>query len=1153
MSTVVQDKPYFPSSLNDHLASVLRANETQKKQVSISGVSTPAFISQILSFSEVEQIKHKSHFILFPTSKEVGIFQKWTRFFQPELNIYNLSGYDVLPYSGLYPQAKVSAQRAGWLTNAQIIDKGIFVSDLRSFLQKTPPPEVFTDSLFEMKVGEDLPDDFNLTLSRMGYRSVSLVEDVGTYASRGGIIDIFPPSAKKPFRVELFGETVESIRSFDQESQRSLDKVESFYVGPATEIIYDHSQIEEVVQRFQSAGAENFSEEIRSLTQGSHFLGIEFFSPYFYESLASPLDHFTSDVKVWIYDPLELLRQFDQFKQELVSEHSISKEESNIPEPDALYFLDDPQSHLTEKSSTIEISKILTENPEADEEPALHLNCSVNDIDIDSKKFSNRTDFESAFSEKLSNWKKSQFKICVGFTSESQKAQLDSMFNHIDHKPDQLIQGSLPESLSFADDKLIFLQADKLLGRQRAKARQSDAKDFQQKASALSFGDLKVGDLVVHTEHGVGVYQGLEVMDVGGADSEFIKIQYKDKDKLFIPVYRIHQIQKYSGPKSERLLDKLGGQQWQNAKVKVRSKLRDVASELLDIYVKRAQSKRPPFSEVDSQFEKFENYFPFQETNDQAQAIEQVINDMTSEKPMDRLVCGDVGFGKTEVAMRAAFKAVQDGKQVVVLAPTTVLTYQHFESFKKRFRHEAANISVLNRFISRADVKETLAQLKSGKTDIVVGTHRLLSKDVEFKNLGLLIIDEEQKFGVLHKEKIKKLKASIDTLALSATPIPRTLNLSLMGVRDLSLITTAPIDRLPTRTFICKRNIETIQKAIRSEVQRGGQCFFLHNRVQSINGICDELREAVPEARFAIAHGQMEENQLEKIVVDFFEHKIDVLVCTTIIESGIDIASANTIFIDRAHTFGLSQLYQLRGRVGRSKQRAYCYLLLPPTGGIDKEAQERLKIIQENTALGSGIKIAHYDLELRGSGNILGEDQSGHINAVGYELYLELFEEALREARGEEAKPSLEPEINVRIPAFIPDQYIQDIRTRLSYYKTLSQVSSIEEIESVEEELQDLFGKPPLQVVNLLGLMLLRLTCKSLAVKDLSSGAKSISLAFTDKTPLPAQKVVELTMQTNKKYSLAPDSRLKIRMNEISWQKIYDELKHLEKLAEEPC
>jgi transcription-repair coupling factor (superfamily II helicase) len=572
-------------------------------------------------------------------------------------------------------------------------------------------------------------------------------------------------------------------------------------------------------------------------------------------------------------------------------------------------------------------------------------------------------------------------------------------------------------------------------------------------------------------------------MDVGGASSEFIKLSYKDGDRLFIPIYRIGQIHKYSGPSSTHQLDKLGGHQWKNVKTKVGKRLKDIAAELLALYAKRSQLTRPAFPHKDDDYVAFENSFAFEETIDQENAIDSVMSDMESEHPMDRLVCGDVGFGKTEVAMRSAFKAVQGKKQVAILAPTTVLSFQHFENFKKRFKGWPINIQALNRFLSRQQVKEVIQGLKDGTVDVVIGTHRLLSKDVEFQNLGLLIIDEEQKFGVTHKEKIRKMKTSIDTLAMSATPIPRTLNMSLMNIRDLSLINTAPIDRLPTRTFVCKPSEETIRKAVYAEIERGGQVFFIHNRVQSIHGVADELRQMLPNVRIRVAHGQMDEHELEKVMLAFLHHEIDLLICTTIIESGIDIPRANTMFIDKANTFGLSQLYQLRGRVGRSKTRAYCYLLLPKSGNIDPQAQERLKIIQENTALGSGIRIAQYDLELRGSGNILGEDQSGHINAVGYEMYTELLDEAIRTAKGEAIEEKVDPEINVKIPAFIPDNYIKDIRTRLSYYKVLSQISSHDEIDQVEDELRDQFGKLPEPAVNLIGLMLIRLMCKKLGIR----------------------------------------------------------------------
>ncbi len=666
----------------------------------------------------------------------------------------------------------------------------------------------------------------------------------------------------------------------------------------------------------------------------------------------------------------------------------------------------------------------------------------------------------------------------------------------------------------------------------------------------MAVGDLKPGDLVVHVKHGVGQYEGLKLMPIGGVESEFIQVAYKDKDKLYLPVYRVGQLQKYSGAATTTILDKLGGTSWEKTKSKVRSHLRDLASELLELYAKRAEAQRPSFHLDEQDITQFEKGFPYEETEDQLRAIEDIRKDLDSTKPMDRLICGDVGFGKTEVAMRAAFFAIQDRKQVAILAPTTVLTFQHFETFKKRFEGWPVRIQVLNRFVSTADAKKVIAGLKDGSVDIVIGTHRLLGKEIAFKDLGLLIIDEEQKFGVAHKEKIRKFKINVDTLALSATPIPRTLNMGFVGVRDLSLINSAPVDRLPTRTFICKWEPETIRKAITSEIARGGQVYFIHNRIQSIYGLVDEIRQIVPEARIRVAHGQMGEEELERTMLAFFNHEIDVLVCTAIVESGMDVPRANTMFIDRADLFGLSQLYQLRGRVGRSKLRAYCYLVLPRDKKLDKDAQERLRVIQENTALGSGIRIAQYDLELRGAGTILGEEQSGQIDAVGYELYMELLNEALAEAKGEEADDAeLDPEINLRVPAMIPDSYIKDVRLRLGFYKALAEIRSEEDLNRIGDELRDQFGPLPDPVLNLMGLMLIRRQCKDLGVRDVSAGVKSISLIFTEKTKLNPEVVIKLAMRENKKYAITPDNRLNIRMNNITWTAVYEELNLLLKMT----
>ncbi len=773
--------------------------------------------------------------------------------------------------------------------------------------------------------------------------------------------------------------------------------------------------------------------------------------------------------------------------------------------------------------------------------------------------------------KKIHEWKNLGYAVFISVTTQAQAKRLGLLLEKSELRAEttegetwdqwlqaqragrdllHIVERPLGESLRYTDEQLILLREEDLFGNKRARPEYKSSGTLEQRAHAMNFGDLKAGDLIVHKLHGIGVFEGLKVMPIQGIDAEFIQIKYKDNDRLYLPVYRVHQIQKFSGPSTGTPVDKLGGPGWEKTKSKVRSHLRDVAAELLEIYAKRAASGRPPFRAPDADFNSFEATFPYQETDDQLRAIHDVINDLRKPIPMDRLVCGDVGFGKTEVAMRAAFHAVRNNKQVAMIAPTTVLTFQHLENFKKRFGKWPVEIRSLNRFVAKKDITATLKDLKEGKVDIVIGTHRLLSQDVQFKDLGLLIIDEEQRFGVKHKERLRKLRASLDTLAMSATPIPRTLNMSLVGIRDLSLINTAPVDRLATRTFVTKFDADTIRKAIMSEVNRGGQIYFIHNRVQSIYGLADQLREIVPEVRMRVAHGQMEEGELEKAMIEFFHHEIDLLLCTTIVESGMDVSAANTMFIDNAQQLGLSQLYQLRGRVGRSKERAYCYLLIPNHRRLEKDAQERLKIIQENTALGSGIRIAQYDLELRGAGDILGEEQAGHVNAVGYELYLELLEEAVRSAKGEiSTGPEIEPEINVRIPALIPDKFIPDLRVRLAYYKQLSDIESPEDIDRIEDELRDQFGKLPEQVLNLMGLMLIRKICKDLAVRDLSSGEATVTLAFTDKTPLPPERVIDLTARANKKYSITPDNRLRVRINEITWPRIYDELNYLKGLC----
>lgn len=1159
--------------LGVHLENFLHSSRKNMKLVGVRQASSLA----LLVTHQLGNLQARPQVFVFPTEKESEQFQADLKFFAPHIPTHYLPKFDVSPYSGLYPNKRTLSLRLNWLFRAQNPSSGeLFVTSLESLLQKTLPFSVLAKASYKLTVGEDLPSSPHEFLEKLGYSSTPLVEDVGQYAFRGGILDVYSPAHPFPVRLELFGDTIEALRFFDPETGRNRDEIEELDLIPTSEILYADENRQQVVQKLKSAAHERPVEEEelsqiqRDIVHRHHFPGSEFLLPYFYPEACGPLEHFSQPVTLWCVDPEELAKKSDELFAELSEEYKSSEHLSIRPHPSELYQAWD-RVQPPGDSQNIEVLPILLQDFAHPEDTA------VIEVRVDPlKEFiakakslsSSNKELFNFLQEKIQVWREAGEKVFISAAGSGQIQRLKILAEHpriapqdvfeedydwsqwsLDQESNPYLVHLIPrpftESFRLPQEGFVFLSGHDLFGQKALKKKIKEQGSLDQRVGALSFSDLKVGDLVVHKTHGIGVYDGLKVMPIQGVDAEFIQLKYKDNDKLYLPVYRIGQIQKYSGPSTPALVDKLGGQGWEKTKTKVRNHLRDIANDLLKLYAQRSQMERPAFSPPDKDFLAFEAAFPYEETQDQLRAIHSLVEDMTSTKPMDRLICGDVGFGKTEIAMRAAFKAVQDGRQVCVIAPTTVLTFQHIETFKKRFKSWPVTIKGLNRFVKKSDQAQTLKELKEGKVDIIIGTHRLLSKDVFFKNLGLLIIDEEQKFGVRHKERLRKLKASVDTLALSATPIPRTLHMSLMGIRDLSIINTPPIDRLPTRTFVCKFDGETIKKAVDSELARGGQVFFIHNRVNSIYALADELRNILPNVRMRVAHGQMPEDELEKAMVAFFNHEVDVLLCTTIIESGMDIPRANTMFIDQAHQLGLSQLYQLRGRVGRSKERAYCYLLIPKDRKLDKDAQERLKVIQENTALGSGFKIAHYDLELRGAGDILGENQSGHINAVGYELYLELLEEEVRASRGEPPKQDVEPEINVRIPALIPDKYIPDLRIRLAYYKALSDIESVEEIDRIEDELRDQFGKPPDEVINLMGLMLIRKLCKDLGIRDLSSGPKSISLAFTESTPLTPERAIELASRPNKKYQITPDNRINIRINEITWPRILEELQLL--------
>ena len=1075
--------------------------------------------------------------------------------------IHMLPPYDPHLFAGVQISHRQVQDRLSWLFHSlNENDNHVFVAPVLGFLQKTLPPEVFWDECFEFSKGDDITSSTFKKLYDIGYLSSPLVEDRGQFSNRGGLVDIFSPQMKHPVRIELFGDEIESLRTFDPVTQRTVEEITQFTVIPAREVILSEKNTIRANQRLLKINNPDLQVMVNHLRKGEYCENLEYHLPLFYEKTSAAFDYFQQKPNVWL---LENLNIETSLQKELATLSSFYKEDQHPLPPEELFYpFKDLQNNFS-KQISIERLNIIDSADELDQKTI-----NINSRGINKPKVKKFNEQIVALLEKLKELPENSYKLIsvkgkpqferlqlslenLGFfpqLHEENDFDIDPILSEKQFKKIHFFPRKLKNSFHLLSEDISVISLEHFLGRSFQK---SERKDSNKRAKHLSFGELKENDYVIHAIHGVSQFKGLIKMPVAGIDAEFLKLEFKDGDKLFLPIYRIHQIHKYSSEKVEPKLDKLGGSRFANIKTKTKKRLREMAHDLIKLYAKRTQSKRPPYKLDTDDITDFFNAFPYQETEDQMAAIENIMADMAAEKPMDRLICGDVGFGKTEVAMRAAFVAAANKRQVAILAPTTVLTMQHFETFKKRFKDWPLNIRVVNRLQPNSEVKKTLSETAQGEIDILIGTHRLLSKDVDFQKLGLLVIDEEQKFGVKHKENIRKLKINVDTISLSATPIPRTLNMSLLKIRDLSLIHTAPVDRLEVRTFICRHDKEIIKRAVETEIQRGGQVFFLHNRVQSIYSIAEELREILPGVPIGVAHGQLKEKELESVMMSFFNDDIKVLIASTIVESGVDIPNANTILINNADNFGLSQLYQLRGRVGRSGRRAYCYLLTQPNKKLTDIAKERLKVIQENTALGSGMQIAQYDLELRGAGTLLGEEQSGLIDSVGYEFYMQLLEEAIEEAKGEKTTDSIEPDINLKIKAFIPSTYISNIRLRLSYYRALTQIEEAGDIDDLEEELKDQFGNPPEEVTNLLGIMLIRHQCINLGVKDISSGKESLVLSFTENTPLPVEKVVALTSQGNKKYTITPDNRLKIRIKEITWPRVYEEVEQLLRLCPE--
>ena len=968
------------------------------------------------------------------------------------------------------------------------------VVSIDALLNKVVPIEEIRAHVFTLKLGNVL--DLELTKKRLvslGYERNDWVDGVGQFAIRGGILDIFPMSSECPFRVELWGEEIDSIRSFDVESQRSIENVEELAVYPAAEMILDQDRItkgltkiekehkayaQKLKEEFKTEAYARINNQVASLKEELECfhsaMGVDSYISYFYPELTSFLSYMPENTMIFVDDPVHILSRAEACQIEF-QESMVSRLEGGYMLPgqsDILFDYKEMAACIAGKD-TILFSILSKENSLF--EPKTK-------IDLETKMVPTyHHNFEMLLKDIL-RWKSEQYRILLFSPSktrgerlakELQEQQVNCFFSDnrdrvLEASEMMVTNGRIKAGFSIPEIRLVVLTEGDLFGQKKNKVKRK-RKPAYSGEKIKSFDDLNIGDYVVHENHGLGIYQGIEKIEVDQITKDYISIEYSGGSKLFILASQLDLIQKYASKESRKpKLNKLGGNEWEKTKSKVRGQVKEIAKELVDLYAARQEEKGYAFSEDTVWQKEFEEMFPYEETEDQLKAIEETKQDMQSNKIMDRLICGDVGYGKTEVAIRAAFKAVQDGKQVAYLVPTTILAQQHYSTFRERMQDFPINIRMLSRFQTAKEQREILSDLKKGQLDIVIGTHRLLSKDMDYSNLGLLIIDEEQRFGVTHKEKIKQLKKNVDVLTLTATPIPRTLHMSLIGIREMSLLEEPPVDRKAIQTYVLEYNSELIKEAISRELARGGQVYYVYNRVNTIADVTADLVRLMPDVRIAYAHGQMNERELEDVMFAFINKEIDVLVSTTIIETGLDIANANTMIIHDADNYGLSQLYQLRGRVGRSDKTAYAFLMYKRDKMLKETAEKRLKAIREFTDLDSGFKIAMRDLEIRGAGNLLGSAQSGHMAAVGYDLYCKMLNDAILRQKGELTEEDFTTSIELPIDAYIPPTYVKNEMVKLELYKRISGILTKEDYEDMLDELTDRFGNPPKSVLSLL-------------------------------------------------------------------------------------
>jgi transcription-repair coupling factor (superfamily II helicase) len=1058
-------------------------------------------------------------------------------FFAPDARVRLLPDWETLPYDTFSPHQDLVSARLATLHDLGEGRCDILLVPATTALYRMPPASFLAAYTFSFTQGERLNEaKLKSQLTLAGYEHVSQVVRPGEYCVRGSLLDLYPMGSPLPYRIDLFDDQVDSIRAFDPDTQRSLYPVRDVRLLPGREFPFDEPSRTAFRSRWREVfeGDPSRSSIYKDIGNGMPAAGIEYYLPLFFDETATLFHYLPEDAQLAMVGDMDAaIRRFTNDTKQRYNFLSHDRERPLL-EPKRLFLTEDDFFAFAKPFAQIKFPAV-SEGGWAVPLPMLALDRHADEPLLALRHYLEQTPNRVMFATESAGRRETIQQLLV---DNGLRAALDDSFQQwqAGDAKFSLVVAPLANGFVLPGEEAAIITETELYGqlaRRPGRRRQEQASNVDSMVRDLS--ELKIGDPIVHTQHGIGRYMGLVSMDLGEGDTEFLHLEYQNEAKLYVPVAQLHMISRYSGADPESApLHALGSGQWEKAKRKAAQQIRDTAAELLNLYARRAAREGHAFSLEPRDYAKFAESFGFEETPDQAAAIAAVIGDMTSGKPMDRLVCGDVGFGKTEVALRAAFIAVLGGKQVAILSPTTLLAEQHTNTFTDRFSDWPVRIAELSRFKSTKEVSASIAAINEGTVDIVIGTHKLLSSDVIFKRLGLVIIDEEHRFGVRQKEALKALRAEVDVLTLTATPIPRTLGMALEGLRDFSIIATAPQKRLAIKTFVRREEDGVIREAMLRELKRGGQVYFLHNEVETIENRRAMLEALVPEARIAVAHGQMHERELERVMRDFVGQRANVLLCTTIIETGIDVPSANTILIHRADKFGLAQLHQLRGRVGRSHHQAYAYLLVHDPAALTKQAQRRLEAIQQMEELGSGFYLAMHDLEIRGTGEVLGDKQSGEIHEIGFQLYTDMLNDAvqaLKEGREPDLNAPLAAttEINLHAPAILPADYCGDVQERLSLYKRMANCESSDAIDGILEELVDRFGKLPVQAHALVETHRLRLSAKPLGISKIDAGEHAIALQFIPNPPVDAMKIIEM-VQKNKHIKLAGQDKLRIEV-----------------------